>query len=225
MKNKNSKYLETIYSDEYTPRTSYPSKLALRLFNKYKFNASQSLLEVGCGRGEMLREFKNLGLLCTGIDRDSFYENEIIADGMKFKAFNLSESPFPYEDNSFDIVYTKSFVEHIDNPEFFLNECKRVLKPNGKILNLVPDWEANMQIFYDDHTHIRPYTTKSLSDLYRLIGFGSISVNTFRQLPIVWKYPMLNYFCALISPLIPVRTENKFFRWSRELMLIGVGKK
>jgi SAM-dependent methyltransferase len=219
MSNKNSKYLETIYNNEYTPITSYPSKLALRLFTKYNFISDQRLLEVGCGRGEMLREFKNLGLICTGIDRDTFYENELIAYGIEFRAFNLSENPFPYEDNSFDIIYTKSFVEHINNPEFFLNECKRVLKPNGKILNLVPDWEANMQIFFDDHTHIRPYTTKSLNDLYRMIGFNDISVNTFRQLPIVWKFPFLNFLCKFIAIFVPHRSKIKFFRWSKELMI------
>jgi hypothetical protein len=52
-----------------------------------------------------------------------------------------------------------------------------------------------------------------------------VNVVKFRQLPIVWKFPILNIFCAIISPLIPVRTQTKFFRWSRELMLIGSAKK
>jgi hypothetical protein len=42
---------------------------------------------------------------------------------------------------------------------------------------------------------------------------------------LVWKYPFINIFCALISPFIPVRTHNKFLRWSRELMLIGYAEK
>ena len=32
-------------------------------------------------------------------------------------------------------------------------------------------------------------------------------------------------FCAFISPFIPVRTQQKFLRWSRELLLIGYGIK
>ena len=131
----------------------------------------------------------------------------------------------PFDDNSIDIVYSKSFIEHLHYPERYLEEAYRVLKPNGIFLTLTPDWQSNYKIFFDDFTHRTPFTTVALSDAYKMYGFKDINVYKFRQLPIVWKYPILNYFCALISPLIPVRTENKFFRWSRELMLIGVGKK
>ena len=70
-----------------------------------------------------------------------------------------------------------------------------------------------------------PYTKYSLLDAYKIFGFNGSKAELFRQLPIVWKYPFLNYFCYLISPFIPVRTKNKFFRWSRELMVIGWGLK
>ena len=56
-------------------------------------------------------------------------------------------------------------------------------------------------------------------------GFSDIEVVKFRQLPIVWKYPQLNILCDIIAPFVPVRTEQKFLRWSRELMLIGSGIK
>ena len=42
------------------------------------------------------------------------------------------------------------------------------------------------------------------------------------------SHPYTDYpkqLCAFISPFIPVRTKNKFFRWSRELMLVGIGMK
>ena len=65
----------------------------------------------------------------------------------------------------------------------------------------------------------------ALEDAYNMYGFKGVEVFKFRQLPIVWKFPILNYFCAFISPFIPVRTKIKFFRWSRELMLVGVGVK
>ena len=65
----------------------------------------------------------------------------------------------------------------------------------------------------------------ALSVAYKMYGFKEVRVFKFRQLPIVWKYPIINYLCALISPFIPIRTQNKFFRWSRELMLVGIGKK
>ena len=74
-------------------------------------------------------------------------------------------------------------------------------------------------------THRTPFTKVSLEDAYEIYGFKEVNIFKFRQLPIVWKYPLLNYFCALITPFIPVRTKKKFLRWSRELMLVGIGKK
>ena len=70
----------------------------------------------------------------------------------------------------------------------------------------------------------------ALSNLAEQVGikmsdFNKIKVFKFRQLPIVWRYPFINIFCSLISPFIPVRTQNKFLRWSRELMLIGYAQK
>ena len=127
--------------------------------------------------------------------------------------------------NSIDIIYSKSFIEHLANPDNFLKESFRVLKPGGILLTLVPDWESNYRTYYDDYTHKTPFTIISLRDSYRIHGFKNVDTIKFRQLPIVWRFPLINYFCAAISPFVPVRTKNKFLRWSRELMLIGSGRK
>ena len=120
---------------------------------------------------------------------------------------------------------SKSFIEHLYYPERYLEEAFRVLKPGGILITLTPDWESNYRTYYDDYTHKTPFTTVSLRDSYKIHGFENIRAIKFRQLPIVWRFPILNYFCRAISPLIPVRTKNKFLRWSRELMLIGSGYK
>ena len=116
-------------------------------------------------------------------------------------------------------------MEHLNNPDIFLREAHRILKPGGMILCLIPDWESNYKTYFDDFTHRSPFTKPSLEDIYKICDFEEISVTKFRQLPIVWKFPILNYFCAAISPFIPVRVENKFLRWSRELMLVGCAYK
>ena len=62
-------------------------------------------------------------------------------------------------------------------------------------------------------------------DLMIKKGFEKTNVFKFRQLPIVWRYPMLNFICAMISPFIPLRAEIKLFKWSKLLMLVGSGRK
>jgi len=57
------------------------------------------------------------------------------------KANLLQSLPFPSE--NFDVVYTSHFIEHIPKSRVFdfLTECHRVLKPNGVIRIIVPDFE------------------------------------------------------------------------------------
>jgi SAM-dependent methyltransferase len=49
----------------------------------------------------------------------------------------------PYENSTFDVVYCSHFIEHIhlDQVLEFISECKRVLKPNGLIRLVLPDFE------------------------------------------------------------------------------------
>jgi SAM-dependent methyltransferase len=219
-----SDYLKVIYDTNSHPQTTYPGKLASYLFHTFGMEKGQSFLEPGCGRGEFLEEFQKLGLQCYGIDLSNHAGSMCPSVEIR-KNVNLENDVWPYDDDMFDIIYTKSLMEHLRNPDKFLKEARRVLKPGGKILSLIPDWESNFKTYFDDFTHRTPFTSVSLNDIYQITDFQNIKVFKFRQLPIVWRYPILNLFCKIISPFIPVRTQKKFFRWSRELMLIGYAEK
>lgn len=216
-------YLSVVYDEGSHPYTDYPKQLCNYLFQSFGLREGMKMLEPGCGRGEFLGNFKELGLDVYGVDISS--EAVAFADKFTVKVCDVENEPLPYDDNTFDVLYSKSFVEHLHNPGKYLEEAYRVLKPGGLLLTLVPDWESNYKIYFDDFTHRTPFTQISLVDAYRMYGFEEVAVYRFRQLPIVWKYPVLNYLCAAISPFVPVRTRNKVLRWSRELMLVGIGKK
>ena len=49
----------------------------------------------------------------------------------------------PYDENTFELVYSSHFIEHIPRKEIlnFLLECRRVLKPGGLIRLVLPDFE------------------------------------------------------------------------------------
>ena len=216
-------YLKVVYDAQTRPHSSYPEQLAQYLFDTFEMKTGMKLLEVGCGRGDILKMFKNLGLTVEGVDLDE--EAIKLNEGILVKISNIENESLPYPDNSFDIVYSKSLIEHLYYPERYMAEVYRVLRPNGLLLTLVPDWESNYKIYFDDYSHRTPFSIVSLHDIYKMFNFNEVKVVKFRQLPIVWQYPILNYLCAILAPFVPVRTKNKFLRWSRELMLIGAGRK
>lgn len=218
-----SDYLNVVYNKEIRPYTTYPQKLVRHLVSKYKMMPQSTFLELGCGRGEHLALFQQEGLNVTGMDLSP--EASKFAPDLNIICTNLEEHGIPLPDTSVDIVYSKSVLEHFYYPEKIVKESYRVLKPGGLFVALVPDWESQYKTFYDDYTHRTPFTQQGLSDLLEIFNFQQVSVTFFRQLPSTWKWPILNYFCAAISPFIPVRTTIPYLRWSRELMLLAVAYK
>ena len=181
------------------------------------------MLEPGCGRGEFLSHFQNLGLDVVGVDISE--EAQDFGHDFKVKICDVENENLPFDSDTFDVIYSKSFIEHLYYPEKYLKEAYRVLKPGGLLLTLVPDWESNYKTYFDDFTHRTPFTKVALRDAYQMFGFKDVEVFKFRQLPILWRYPFLNYISIAVAPFVPVRTRTKIFRWSRELMLVGAGRK
>lgn len=214
-------YLKVVYDEKSHPYSEYPLKLVSYLFQSFQMKPGMKLLEAGCGRGDFLLGFKKLGLDCHAIDLSPEAKKNMAEHDVPVELCNADQDKLPYPDNTFDVIYNKSFLEHLWHPDHFLREANRVLKPGGLILCLVPDWESNYKIYFDDFTHRTPFTNVSLNDIYQMCDFVNITVYKFRQLPVVWRFPYLNIFCAMISPFIPVRAKTKFLKWSRELMLVG----
>ena len=79
-------------------------------------------------------------------------------------------------------------------------------------------------IFYDDVTHVKLFTKVSLNQILQLRNFKEIEFFKFRQLPITGSNPFALAISKLTSMFTPPRVKQKWFRWSRELMLASVGK-
>ena len=222
----NRDYVEVIYNERDRPFTTYPGKLTRYLTDRYQLSQGLRILEIGCGRGEFLKGFIDCGLVGYGVDRspiaaDYYPEAEVsIAD--------IEGDGIPYDDGYFDVVYSKSVVEHFYYPESVVTEIFRVLRPGGISLTLTPDWHVNYRMFYCDYTHRTPFTIESLRDLLLISGFTDVSVERFRQLPVVWKHPVifipLNELTRWLAPRA-VKRHSKWVRFSKEIMLLASATK
>ena len=218
-------YLSVVYNEKTKPYTDYPHQLCEYLFEKFDMERGNTVLDIGCGRGDFTKGFKDLNLEVFGIDRE-IVDSEMLK-GIEVKSVDFEKNPFSFSPDTFDFVFSKSVIEHLYNPENFIQECYKVLKPGGKIIIMTPDWQSQKDIFYDDYTHHHPYTPTAISDLLKINNFKSVTSEIFYQLPVLWKIPLLKIFSKALQLFGPPKTihKNKFIRWSRELMILGSGIK
>lgn len=96
----------------------------------------QRLLDAGCGRYlKFCKEFSDTAHV-VGIDLDSVLETDNRREPFGVRG-DLGHLPFP--SNFFDIVISRSVVEHLEDPSLVFREFCRVLKPGGKVVIVTPN--------------------------------------------------------------------------------------
>jgi SAM-dependent methyltransferase len=223
-------YVKNIYNTTDKPFSNYPQKLVKHLVDSNKISKGSKILEIGCGRGDFINEFINLEMVGYGIDASKASKD--FFSGIKFSQVDLLKEKIPHEDNLFDVIYSKSVIEHFYYPEKIMEEAYRVLKPGGLIITLTPDWEFIYRSFYEDFTHRTPFTSISLRDIHLISNFKNVEVIKFKQLPILWDKSKFNYiffyFLSFLTRVIlpeKLRMKNKWIRFSKEIMLLSTANK
>lgn len=148
----------------------------------------KSVADVGCGGREL-----QLGAQA----REIAYRGFDIDDG------DLELDPLPADDSTFDLVVALALVEHLHNPDNFLREVRRVLRPGGVLLLSTPNWQYASRHFYDNPAHVQPYTPVSLSTL--LSAYALESVATFPGLRAKTGRAYLGKYRFLRAALRPAR--------------------
>ncbi len=96
------------------------------------------ILDVGCGKGRIIEELKKVrGTEVFGIDVSRKSVDICKKKGLNVKRADAEKMPFP--SSSFEIVYAGEVIEHLYNPDAFLEESWRVLKERGRLLITTPN--------------------------------------------------------------------------------------
>ncbi|MDQ6651496.1 MAG: class I SAM-dependent methyltransferase [Acidobacteriota bacterium] len=96
------------------------------------------MLDIGAGRGELLRAGSEAGWLTVGIEPSaSFADQAEQYSGVEIKREPLEECNFP--DASFDVVILAAVLEHVDNPDQIIGEIARILRRGGALFLDVPN--------------------------------------------------------------------------------------
>ena len=123
------------------------------------FLRGKKVLDVGCGRGELMRKNKDL---IYGFDINENVISDLVSEGYNVKRGDVAA--IPYEDDFFDVIHNRNIIEHL-NPvqaqKMFL-EMRRVLKKDGVIILISPMPKTVWNTF----GHIKPYPPAAIKKLF-----------------------------------------------------------
>ena len=94
------------------------------------------VLDIGCSAGYMMQAAARLGMQGTGLDCSAFAVQLCRERGLHAVQGDIDAMPFA--DAAFDIVTAKHTLEHVRHPKRALAEIRRVLRPAGVALIIVP---------------------------------------------------------------------------------------
>src|SRR4051794_9355367 len=123
-----------LYEKYYGDRKFYDS-LYRETIRKH-VRPGQRLLDAGCGRDmAFCREFSSIAAV-VGLDLEPTLDtqNRVSPYGIRG---DLSKLPFPPE--TFDVIISRSVVEHLEDPLEAFREFSRVLRPGGKVIIVTPN--------------------------------------------------------------------------------------
>ena len=145
---------ENIINELYTKFYTYPSPLEGNFepvrdnyfINYFKniihpISKKQNLntvLEVGCYDGYILKSLSNIGYLTLGCDPSNGADIGNL-NGLDIRKEKFSSENFVSEDESFDIIISRHFIEHVFNPYEYIKEFGKVLKHNGVLIIETPN--------------------------------------------------------------------------------------
>ncbi|MDA9627016.1 bifunctional 2-polyprenyl-6-hydroxyphenol methylase/3-demethylubiquinol 3-O-methyltransferase UbiG [Candidatus Pelagibacter sp.] len=110
------------------------------IINSFKLRTKQkplekiNILDIGCGGGLLSEPMTRLGANVTGIDASSKNINiaKLHAKKNKLKINYLCSSPEKLNiHKKFDVILNMEIVEHVEDINFFINSCSKLLKKNG----------------------------------------------------------------------------------------------
>jgi len=117
------------------------------------------ILDLGCGTDHFSKACRLQGYEAEGIDTDKC---------------NLETDPLLYEQETFNVITMLAVIEHLKNPHNAMSEIHRILKPSGILILRTPNWQMDFKNFYNDPTHVKPYTPSGLKTMLEMYGFRTI---------------------------------------------------
>ena len=155
-------------------------------FHSYK--GTGRLIDIGCNEGQGLEIYSKNGFSVEGLEL-----NEVAAESARKKGFTVHTgdlSTFNPE-NKYDVAVLSHLIEHSENPDRFINDLSRILKPAGQVWITCPNigsWLRSVfgrfWINWHPPFHITFFSAETITRLLNKSGFEILKIKNIT--PALW---------------------------------------
>jgi SAM-dependent methyltransferase len=146
--------------------------------------APGSLLEVGCGSGRFLNRMREAGWQVKGTDFDPAVAARVKERyALQVDIGDLQD--LGYAAGSYDAIAMSQVIEHVPDPIVLLQECLRLLRPDGRLVLSTPNANGIAHRRYGRHwrgleppRHLHVFTPAALQRCARVSGFERLKCFT-----------------------------------------------
>ena len=138
---------------------------------------SGRVLDMGCGPGYDALEMRQLGADVIGLDTSVAALSRAAKSGLPTVCGDGTELPFA--DESFDAVVMSQVLEHLPDPEATLDEVRRILRPGGSLLVMLPNYRSFQRSLFGNNWvnwhlpyHLWHFDQQTLASLLQSEGFA-----------------------------------------------------
>lgn len=151
-----------------------------------------TVLEVGCGAGELLSLIKPLVRECVGVEMNSAFVDFINAD-LNIEAHAGDLTKIDWGGRKFDLVICVDSLDHMSNPLEVLTSMKELLLPGGKMWIAVPNLnevlnhylpepnQSKYHTFFWHRAHFYYFDADSLGVMLAAAGMEVESIDYYHQ--------------------------------------------
>ena len=151
-------HLADIY-EKYRP--SYPEEYIKDIIIKCYLDSESLVADIGAGTGILTRQFLNNNIQIVGVEPNQDMRKILkrLEKNPNFRSIDGTAEHTNLEDNSIDLIVVAQAFHWFDK-EKFKKECKRILKPNGKVWILWNQLDETKEIVKEQKRIDDEYTNR-----------------------------------------------------------------